>query len=140
MDIHQFGGISNDRIDVVSLAPATMFGVLSNKKKLEKIKNKYKLSNGFVLYVGDVNWNKNIGGLLKAFRNIKYQISKSKEQAQEPSLKELKLILVGRAFKNICILEMCEINDLIKTLKLTKDIKKLGFVPDEDLAAVFKSY
>ncbi len=113
-DIHQFGGIPTDRIDVVPLAPAPFFGVVSHKKKLEKIRKKYTLPDNFMLYVGDVNWNKNISGMLKAVSKIK----------------EYKLILVGSAFKQVSLPE-------VAALQRTKNIRKLGFVPDEDLVVLY---
>lgn len=113
-DIHQIIGIPNDRIDVVPLAPAPLFGVLSNKNILEKIRKKYTLPDRFLLYVGDVNWNKNIAGMLKAFSKIKgYQ-----------------LILVGSAFKQTSLAE-------VAVLKRTKNVRKLGFVPDGDLVGIY---
>lgn len=121
MDIHRFGRLPNDRIDVILSAPAPIFEVTPNKKKLEKIKKKYKLPDRFVLYVGDVNWNKNIGGMLKAFGK----------------LKNIKLILVGKAFGQNNLVEVKEINNIIHSLKITKDVRRLGFVPDVELVGIY---
>jgi glycosyltransferase involved in cell wall biosynthesis len=120
VDIHRLAGLSNDRIDVVPLAPAPIFGVISNKKKLEKIRKKYKLPNRFVLYVGDVNWNKNVHGLLDALHRLKFD-----------------LVLVGKAFEDKSLVEMRLLNKHIASLRLAKRVKKLGFVPEEDLVAIY---
>ncbi len=125
MDIHQFGRFPNDSIDVILSAPAPIFEVMPNKKKLEKMKRKYKLPDRFVLYVGDVNWNKNIIGMLKAFSIVKSLKSK------------VTLVLAGKAFNDRSLTEVKEINDLIHSLKITKDVRKLGFVPDVDLVGIY---
>ena len=42
-------------------------------KQLKKlgISKKYSLPKDFLLYVGDLNWNKNLKALIKTFKNIK---------------------------------------------------------------------
>lgn len=58
-----------DRIYVTYLAAGKEFKKLPVKDRSSfgrKIKQKYHLPDTFVLYVGDVNWNKNVPGLVKA--------------------------------------------------------------------------
>lgn len=124
-DIRRIVGYSPERIDVIPLAPAPSFRRIADKRVLQNVRKKYDLPERYLLYVGDVNWNKNITGMLQAFRKLKSQSSK------------LKLVLVGKAFTNRSLPEAKEIKDLIAKLKLTADIKILGFVPEEDLVAVY---
>ena len=91
-----------------------------------EIKEKYQLPETFLLYVGDVNWNKNIPGLIRAFAAVI-------KQAQI----EIKLVLVGKAFLNKELKETKELLQLIKLLDLNNKIMFLGYVPTEDLVAIY---
>ncbi|MCX6724680.1 MAG: glycosyltransferase family 1 protein [Candidatus Shapirobacteria bacterium] len=96
---------------------------MNDKSLLAKTKKKYDLPDNFVLYVGDVNYNKNISGLIKAFADIKDQ--------------NLKLVLVGKAFMDKEIKETQEISKLVKLLGLEKKVISLGWVSSEELAAIY---
>lgn len=120
-DIRRITGIASDRIDVVYLAPSDTFQPVRDFALLSRITAKYGLPETFILYVGDVNWNKNIIGMLKAFRE----------------LEAVTLVLVGKAFTDEALSETREINKMIGSLRSAKDILKLGFVPDEELAALY---
>lgn len=102
-----------------------------------KTRKRYCLPEKFVLYVGDVNWNKNIPGLIKAFANIKYQISNIKNTNQKLKIKELKLVLVGKAFLDEELEEVRELNGLIDELQIGDSVLKLGFVPTKDLVKIY---
>lgn len=117
-DIVKYTGINAEKIHVVYLAAGEEF------KKLET-GNKYNLPERFVLYVGDINYSKNIPGLIKAFKKLKPQIA------------DLKLVLVGKAFKDENLKETQEILQLIESLGIVDEIVKPGFVPTEDLAAIY---
>jgi glycosyltransferase involved in cell wall biosynthesis len=74
------------------------------------------LDHPYILYVGDVNWNKNIPGLLRAFSQ---------------SLKKMpncNLILVGKAFCDDSIAEVREIKSLINSLDIGSHVKMPGYV------------
>src|SRR3989344_3644107 len=59
-DIIRLLGISAKRISVVHSAPSDEFREIKEKSELEKAKKKFSLPDQFVLYVGNINWNKNI--------------------------------------------------------------------------------
>lgn len=124
-DIQKIVGYESEKIDVVYLAPSPVFKPITDKNVLLRVKQQYSLPEKFVLYVGDVNWNKNIPGLLTAFSKFLKDI------------KSVHLLLVGRAFLNEQLLEVQLINGKIHELHLENSVKKLGFVPDEDLAAIY---
>jgi len=112
-DIIKFIGFPKEKIYVVPLAPGKEF------KKLE-IKKKYSLPKIFALYVGDVNWNKNVEGLIKACAKIK-----------------IDLVLVGKAFRDKSLPETQAILRLIEELSLNNQTRILGFTPTEDLVAIY---
>lgn len=125
-DIINFTGIHRDKIHVVYLAAAKIFRPIKEMETLASIRNKYSLPRRFVLYVGDVNWNKNIPSLIRAFSKL--------NQSQE---ERIALVLVGQAFTDDQLRETLEINSLIDHLNLNHEVHKLGLVADVDLAAIY---
>lgn len=121
-DIVRFLGIDQNLIKVVYLAPADHFRIITDAKKLEIVKEKYNLPDKFALYVGDVNWNKNLPGLIKSLEFLE---------------KDLSLVLVGKAFMDGGMKEVQEINNLVDSLSLGERVRKLGFVDNEDLVGIY---
>lgn len=119
-DIVQITGIAEEKIDVIYLAPAPTLKPVANPTDLRKIQKKYNLPKEYVLYVGDVNWNKNIMGLLEG-------IAKT----------NVPLMLVGKAFVDESLREVQEVNAQIKLLHLEDRVYKLGYVPDDELRALY---
>ncbi len=114
-DIVRFLNISPEKIFVTYLAPQSIVGVQKTKDKLE-------LPKDFVLYVGDVNYNKNLLNLAKACKIAK-----------------LKLVIVGKQ----SVVEEVDSNiennpwrEFLRLYKNDKDIIRLGYV--ENLDEVFK--
>lgn len=116
-DIVRFVGVSDDRVNVVYLAAGEEF------KKLE-ITKRYSIPERFVLYVGDVTWNKNLPRLIDA--TVKANIP---------------IVLVGSALKNENLDKENPWNqDLVKVKDLVKNNKSvfvLGFVENKDLVALY---
>ncbi|PJE68881.1 hypothetical protein COU96_02790, partial [Candidatus Shapirobacteria bacterium CG10_big_fil_rev_8_21_14_0_10_38_14] len=118
-DIANWLAYPKEKIYVIPLAPGKEFRPITNRQSLVATKQKYQLPDTFVLYVGDVNYNKNIPGLIKAFDKLK------------TPFKNLKLVLVGKAFEEQSLKETEEILQLIKALNLNNQIKILGWVPNK---------
>ncbi len=110
-DISKITGFDANRIDVVYLAPDPIFKPLRREKR----------TNPYVLYVGDVNWNKNVPGLLRAFVRVS----------------NYGLKLVGGAFTDVGLRETKEINGLIRALDLEQKVTKVGYVTNEDLVGLY---
>lgn len=128
-DIHKFSGIRKKNIGVVYLAPAELFQPITDARLLDKIRKRYNLPGPYLLYVGDVNWNKNVAGLLRSFAAIK--------PSQTP--KDLRLVLVGKAFTDDTITETVQLNTLLTKLDLRDRVVRSGYVPEEDLAALYST-
>ena len=125
-DIIRILGFIPNRIRVVYLAQAREFRELKlNKERLNKVRNQYNLPMNFTLYVGDLNRNKNVEGLVQAFCHLK------------SSAKNLKLVLVGKAFENNNLPELIRLKKLIQSLKLEKEIIILGFISSKDLVTIY---
>lgn len=122
-DIVRFLNIPQEKIYPIYLG-ASFSPYKLSQHSLETIRKKYQLSQKFILYVGDVNYNKNVEGLIQAF----WLLSKCKD---------LLLVLVGEAFTKD-IPEARSIKELIRVKRLQKKVRILGFLPEKDLSAVYK--
>ena len=117
-DIVKFADVQENKVSVVYLAASDKF------RKINNIKTKYNLPEKFILYVGDVTWNKNLPRLVEAVRKI-----------------NLPLVMVGKALVDEKFDKENPWNrDLRKVYDLSKGdekIIKLGFVSEEDLVALY---
>jgi len=130
-DIFKYLNYPKEKIYVIPLAPGKEFKPITNHQSLTTIKRKYCLPSQFVLFVGDVNYNKNIPGLIKAFSRFLLQTS------EHSSRSSFKLVLVGKAFLDESLKEAKEILQLINSLKLSKKVVRLGWIPTEDLVGIY---
>lgn len=126
-DIIKIIGYPKDKIYPISLAPDEIYRKLEDGNWKFESRSKYNLPENFILYVGDVNYNKNVVGLIKAFKNVK---SKTK-------ILNLKLVLIGGAFLNKELSETKEINNLIDNFDLKKDIIMPGQITDGNLVMFY---
>ena len=108
------------RIHVIYLAPSSNYKKIYDQKFLNFVAKKYKLPKKFVLYVGDVNWHKNIKNMLKAIK-----------------ISNVDLVMVGKALVNSRLPQSLIIDKLIKKLKLDNKIVKTGFIKNDDLSAIY---
>lgn len=119
-DICRFLNIDPSKVHVVYLAPKEVFKKISDNRLLDIIKEKYNLPDKFALYVGDVNYNKNVPNLVKACEIAK-----------------IKLVMVGKQAKEI---EKGNLNHPelahLKNVDFSR-VVRLGFVSDEELAAIY---
>jgi glycosyltransferase involved in cell wall biosynthesis len=123
-DIEQYLGIDPDKIHVVYLAGNPELEA-KDDQQINQVKEKYDLPDKYLLYVGDINYNKNLPQLIKALKYL-------------PN--DLNLVLLGKNFKEQDIPEwrwieaqiaMSDVEDRIIFLN-----KILGEANDE-LAAIY---
>jgi len=123
-DIVRFLGVSEKKIYVTYLAADKIYRKLPREDKwIALIRKRCQLPGRFLLYVGDINYNKNLPCLIKAFKEL--------------NLEDCSLVLVGKAFKNPRLKEAREIMELVKELGLKEKVRILGFVPDGDLVKIY---
>jgi glycosyltransferase involved in cell wall biosynthesis len=128
-DIINITGYPAEKIEVIYLAAGKKFKQFKKAEWVNKLLSKYNLSKDFLLYVGDLNWNKNVPGLLEAFADIVFL----------PQFKNLNLALVGGAFENENLAELKGLKSLIKKLNLEKKVSLLGFVETDDLVKLYNA-
>jgi len=126
-DIMKITGIPNGKIDVISLAPSVQ--KRAEKTNFESIRKQYGIEGDYFLYVGDVNWNKNIPALLSAFAKFLERETKNKEQRT--------LLLVGKAFLDTTLPQIREIDRLISDLKIRDSVVRTGYVQEDVLVSLY---
>lgn len=120
-DIIRYLKIHPDKIFPIPLAPAPYFRLIKDKIFLESLRVKYKLPQKFVLYYGDVNWNKNLINLAKACLEA-----------------DIDLVLAGSGFeqKDLDYIELQSFKQFLKMFGDNPQVHKLGFVPNGDLVGI----
>lgn len=116
-------GIPDKKIHVVYLAYSNDFKKINDNKYIKEVSTKYKLPSKFALYAGSVNWNKNILNIAKAAIRL-----------------NLDICLVGKGFEDKSNLDHPEKESLrhfLKEYSAHKKIHILGYVPTEELVAIY---
>jgi glycosyltransferase involved in cell wall biosynthesis len=122
-DIARIVGFPEASIDTVYLAPSLPEMPSSDINLFLK---RYELPKKYFLYVGDVNWNKNIIGLLTSFAEFQ-KIVGSKDV----------LVLAGGAFLKKDVKEVSEIHSFIRSHDLEQYVRMPGFIEESDLPLLY---
>lgn len=128
-DIKKFLKINPSMIEVIYLAAAKEFQP-QDSVAIGRVHKKYKLPEKFILYVGDVNPNKNLESLLDAFTSL----AKKSD--------DIYLVLVGRVFRNKNLPQVQAIRSRIKENQLENKIlikSNVPLDPIDDLAAIYSA-
>lgn len=123
-DIAKYLGVEMNKIEVVPLASNPEINIASEEEQ-RRVQRKYKLPKNYLLYVGDINYNKNLPQLIKAMKFLP---------------KEIKLVCVGKNFYPQEIPEWQWIEAQIALSDVGGRIKFLTNLPSEasaDLSAIY---
>lgn len=118
-DLIKYLHVKEDKIEPIYESYHKRFTVIDYEDELIRIKNKYNLPDKFLLFVGGLTPLKNFPNIIKAFNIVRKKIP-------------VKLVFAG--FKRWKYSKDLE---LIKRLRLQKEIITLGFVPDDDLPYLY---
>ena len=120
-DIITYLKINPNKIKVVSLAPVSSRRSLRLSSRIKKI---YNLPESYLLYVGDINWNKNIPALLNVLPLLANQ--------------NLHLVCVGKVFADKPnIPEYRVITQRISELGISERVHMMGYVPSHHLPVIY---
>ncbi len=122
VDINKYLKVDNDKIFTVYLGVSDEFKIIKDPRFLKQVAQKYHLPEKFVLFVGNVNWNKNLSNLANACDNF-----------------GVNLVLVGSGFntrENLKHPELQSFSNFLKKYGNNPLIKITGFVEPEDLPKV----
>lgn len=119
-DILSVLGPPPEKVHVVYEAPGPEHRVIREGTELDRVRHRYGLSRSFVLAVGTVEPRKNLGRLVQALAEVR-----RRGRTEE-------LVLIGQlGWKYRALLRQ------IDRLNLGNAVRFLGYVPDEDLPAVY---
>lgn len=143
-DISKYLDIPESKIHVTYLAPRNMFMSLDKTHPiLKETRSKYELPEKFVLYVGDINYNKNIPTLINACSMAKVRlvmVGKHAKEVDDVLISQLTTLKGPRDyFRYLFGLshpELAHYKNLAKMFEKNQVIR-LGFVPDQDLVALY---
>lgn len=121
-DVTRYYGKDPHSIKVIYHGKSEQFTPSSNAS-IQTVRDKYNLSENYIITVGRIDVKKNLSNLVKAFASIVPKIDPTFE-----------LVLVGEVYKK------CEDVHLLPTIfasHLEDKVRLLGRVPDEDLPALY---
>jgi len=124
-DLVKIVGVDRDKIDTVYLAVDPIYKKINlSKSERDKLSSKYNLPDKFMVYVGDVTWNKNLPRIIEAVKKT-----------------EINLLLIGKAIAddnfdrvNPWNKDRTRVGEMIHGVSR---IKALGFLPDDDLSKIY---
>jgi glycosyltransferase involved in cell wall biosynthesis len=119
-DIVELLGVPRDRIDVIPLAADSRFRRVDDQRELARVRARYELHTPYLLYVGNIEPRKNLERLLEAFALV-------------GSAAGLLAVAGSRAWHTGGVL------DRVKALGLSRRVRLLGYVPDDDLPALYSA-
>lgn len=119
-DLQEILKIPSEKIHVVYGAASQQFERVTHQEKLAQVRRKYGLPEQFLLYVGTLEPRKNLSRLVKAFGRLK--------KMGQPH----KLVLAGPWGWS-----MNGFSQQIEESDLGDSIQMLGYIPDEDLPALY---
>ncbi|MFH0801960.1 MAG: glycosyltransferase family 1 protein [bacterium] len=126
-DVVTLLGFPEERITVAY--PALSFKPLPVPEDVRKaVKKKYGLNEVFVLFAGGLDERKNIGNLLRAFKKCRDGLSE-----------DCRMVITGWDGKRISSPDCRKALRLIEELDLREQVVFTGFIPEEDLAALYAS-
>lgn len=114
-------GVEPERIHVVPCACSEQMRCIEEPLGIDNVKQKYGLTEPFVLFVGNSNPRKNLNRLMEAF-----------DKAKEQGIPHQLIIAGEQGWK-------FNREEALQGLKHREDIRFIGFVPDEDMPALYSA-
>jgi len=125
-DIERFMHVRKSKITVVYLAAGENYFAPVSKVKLNQIRKQFTLPEKFGLFVGDVNWNKNLPGIIAAMKKSTFPLV-IVSQSYSSSLKEsyhpweqslLKAQQAAQGYAQLSVVKTTDTSELIALYKL----------------------
>lgn len=121
-DICRYLGVHPDRVCVTQLGAEKQFERIEDHKRLQAVRDRYGISDRYILYTGIYKQRKNHDALLKAISQLK-----------EDGIK-IQLVIAGNLKEGKIILQ-----EMARTLNLESQLVLTGFVAEEDLPALYSA-
>jgi glycosyltransferase involved in cell wall biosynthesis len=121
-DIIHYFNVPPEKIVVVYNALDERFGTEPPPEEVARVRERYQLDHGFVLYAGNIKPHKNLVRLIDAFEGLR-----------RDGFEELKLLIIGDEISKWPALRRA-----VHKYKLHKHVRFLGFLPDETLHVLYR--
>ncbi len=121
-DIFKYLRVPEEKMYPVYLGVSDSFKIIRDEQKLDMLKQKYNLPETFALYIGNVNWNKNLLALAKACVNA-----------------NTALVLIGSGLEereNLGHPELRSFKAFLKEYENNPLVKILGYISEDDLPVI----
>jgi glycosyltransferase involved in cell wall biosynthesis len=121
-DILHFFNVPPEKIVVIYNGIDERFWIQPSVEEIARVRERFQLDHGFVLYAGTIKPHKNLVRLIEAFAALR-----------KGEFEELKLLIIGDEISKLPALRRA-----VHSHKLHKHVRFLGFLPDETLAALYR--
>jgi glycosyltransferase involved in cell wall biosynthesis len=121
-DILQYFNVPPEKIEVIYNGIDERFWIPPSEEEIERARQRYQLTDPFILYAGNIRPHKNLERLIDAVH-----------QLCQGGLDQLKVLIIGDEISRYATLRRA-----VHRHKLHKQVRFLGFVPDHTLAALYR--
>ena len=121
-DILRFVDADPGKIDVIYNAYDERFGIEPKEEDIVRVRERFQLTDEFVLYAGNVKPHKNLERLIDAF-----------DLVRKRGLDHLKLVMIGDDISKYASLRRA-----VHRHQLHKYVRFLGYMPEETLAVMYR--
>lgn len=130
-DLIQHLGIAPSVVSVNRIDVDPIFKRRVTDERSAEVMKKYHLSPGYLYHGGGLEVRKNAEGVLRAYRQL---LDREKSDHMSPPIPPL--VISGRLMPELAPL-VTDVERLVRELDLTPFVRLLGFVPQEDLPALY---
>jgi glycosyltransferase involved in cell wall biosynthesis len=123
-DILRYFRVPESRIDVIYNAIDDRFWQAPTAEDVTRVRERYRLTDPFVLYAGNIKPHKNLERLIEAFHLMRQN---------NPNLATVQLLIIGDEISKYASLRRA-----VHRNKLHKHVRFFGFVSDQTLAALYR--
>ena len=123
-DILRYFRVPESRIDVIYNAIDERFWAQPSSEEMTRVRERYRLTDPFVLYAGNIKPHKNLERLIEAFHLMRHEV---------PHLSNVQLLIIGDEISKYATLRRA-----VHRHKLHKHVRFFGFVSDQTLAALYR--
>jgi glycosyltransferase involved in cell wall biosynthesis len=123
-DILRYFRVPESRIDVIYNAIDDRFWLEPAADEIARVRERYRLTDPFALYAGNIKPHKNLERLIEAFHLLRQN---------NADLSNVQLLIIGDEISKYATLRRA-----VHRHKLHKHVRFFGFVPDQTLAALYR--
>jgi glycosyltransferase involved in cell wall biosynthesis len=123
-DILRYFRVPESRIDVIYNGIDDRFWQEPTADEMMRVRERYRLTDPFVLYAGNIKPHKNLERLIESFHLMRQN---------SPELANVQLLIIGDEISKYATLRRA-----VHRNKLHKHVRFFGFVPDQTLAALYR--